>query len=61
MDVVGVQFEKLRLALDAVVLARNKYLTAIQAAEHESGELSVLLKGIIQQPHIEIIDCEIDG
>ena len=61
MDTVGVKLEKLRLALDTLISARDDYLIAIQAAKQESEELSVLLNEIIQQPHTILVDCGLDG
>jgi hypothetical protein len=44
-----------------VAEARQRYIEAIATAKSKSGELSTLLETIINQPHIDIDDYELDG
>lgn len=47
--------------LDEVKRARKAYMEAIKAAKIKSEELSFSLQEIIEQPHIEILDYEMDN
>lgn len=48
-------------ALDKAGVAYKAYVAAIQEAREAASALNVALETIINQPHIEIQDYEIDG
>jgi hypothetical protein len=48
-------------ALDKAAAAYKDYIVAVKKAREAAEALSVALETIINQPHIEIQDYEIDG
>lgn len=48
-------------ALDKAGVAYKAYIAAIHEAREAANALNVALETIINQPHIEIEDYEIDG
>ena len=52
---------ELNTALDRAGVAYKDYLIAVKKAREAADALSVALETVINQPHIEIQDYEIDG
>lgn len=51
----------LNAALDGSASAYKQYIVSIKRAREAADALSVALETVINQPHIEIKDYEIDG